>query len=70
MPIYEYECTACGTFFEELVLGTEKRVRCPECRSKSLKKIISSTSAPDSRKTFAGRAGDQTVTTCGASRFS
>lgn len=34
MPIYEYECGACGSGFEELQLGREAPTpSCPSCRS-------------------------------------
>ena len=33
MPIYEYECEACGERFEELVAVTTAEVPCPECGS-------------------------------------
>lgn len=31
MPIYEFECEACGTRFEELVAGGVASHGCPEC---------------------------------------
>ena len=31
MPIYEFECEACGTRFEELVAGDTASHACPEC---------------------------------------
>lgn len=43
MPIYEYECTKCGTF-EVTQRITEKPLgRCPTCKGK-VKKLISNTS--------------------------
>lgn len=45
MPFYEYECRACGHAFEEFQKITDKPVRtCPECGSRSLRKLISRTS--------------------------
>jgi putative FmdB family regulatory protein len=40
MPIYEYDCRACGQRFEQLVLaGTVPA--CPECESRELDRVIS-----------------------------
>jgi putative FmdB family regulatory protein len=43
MPIYEYDCEACGTRFEELVFLTSrpKTVICPECSSGQVSKRLS-----------------------------
>ena len=43
MPIYEFNCQACGNPFESLVFGfSTDNVECPECKSKNVKKQISS----------------------------
>jgi putative FmdB family regulatory protein len=40
MPIYEYKCRDCGSYFEELVkLG--QTPDCPECGGKDLEQLIS-----------------------------
>lgn len=42
MPIYEYECTACGHTLEKLQKVTEPPLsQCPECNGASLQKLIS-----------------------------
>ncbi len=42
MPIYEYECRACGHDFELLQKITDPvLVRCPKCAQPQLKKLIS-----------------------------
>jgi len=42
MPIYEFECEECGTVFEDLVLGgNTSDVKCKNCGSKRVKKLIS-----------------------------
>jgi putative FmdB family regulatory protein len=42
VPIYEYQCKACGHVFErEHGVGERKRYRCPECSSASTRKLIS-----------------------------
>lgn len=42
MPIYEYECKACGHQFEFLLLPTaQEGPLCPECRNADLEKLLS-----------------------------
>lgn len=42
MPIYEYECTACGHTLEKLQKVSEPPLsHCPECNETSLQKLIS-----------------------------
>ena len=41
MPIYEYECRACGHQFEYLVLPKSPKPKCPSCQHKNLQKMIS-----------------------------
>jgi putative FmdB family regulatory protein len=43
MPIYEYQCHACGKQFQKLVMKKEeeKTLLCPVCGGESLKKLIS-----------------------------
>ena len=42
MPIYEYECQACGHKFEALQkMSAPPLLRCPVCDKDSLKKLIS-----------------------------
>ena len=42
MPIYEYECTACGNHHEVIQKITEQPlVDCPSCQQPALKKLIS-----------------------------
>ncbi|BCS88416.1 FmdB family zinc ribbon protein [Pseudodesulfovibrio sediminis] len=44
MPIYEYQCQACQTIFEEWQSGFEEQsMECPECGSES-KRLISHSS--------------------------
>lgn len=40
MPLFEYECEACGAAFELLVRGAE-RPACPECQSARVVKRLS-----------------------------
>jgi putative FmdB family regulatory protein len=42
MPIYTYRCESCGVQFERQQSFSEAPLKiCPECRKKSLKKVIS-----------------------------
>ena len=42
MPIYEYQCSACGHQLEAMQKMTDDAlVHCPECHGKTLKKKIS-----------------------------
>ena len=38
MPLYEYDCTACGHAFEALVFGAEKP-KCPQCGKAPTKRL-------------------------------
>ena len=40
MPLYEYECRACGHSFELLVRGSTMPA-CPSCRSENLQRLLS-----------------------------
>jgi putative FmdB family regulatory protein len=63
MPLFEYECRACGHHFEHLTRGSEA-ASCPSCRGADLQKLLSvfavNTSGA-SAKTFDAPAG-----ACGA----
>lgn len=42
MPIYEYECKACGHRFEAIQkISDDVLTDCPECKKPELKKLIS-----------------------------
>ena len=43
MPIFEYQCEACETTFERLLLRpqNESRMTCPQCGSQRTEKIFS-----------------------------
>ena len=47
MPIYEYQCEACGAHFDKLVrsFSAPVRVECPHCHSTDCRKSISLFSA-------------------------
>ena len=41
MPIYEYQCKACGHTFEYLKLSSSAAAQCPACDSRELDQLIS-----------------------------
>ncbi len=41
MPLYEYQCRACGHGFETLVRGSD-RPACPACHSADIERLLSS----------------------------
>jgi putative FmdB family regulatory protein len=45
MPIYEYQCTACGHELEAIQkIGDEPLSLCPACNKEELKKLVSASS--------------------------
>jgi putative FmdB family regulatory protein len=54
VPIYEFECRSCGHRFEELVgshVGREtSEVRCPQCESSEMERLVSTSYAPLHRR--------------------
>ena len=45
MPIYEYQCNACGHEFEEWQRITDKPIRkCPKCEACKVEKLVSRSS--------------------------
>jgi len=44
MPIYEYECPDCGVIETWQGINEEPLKRCPRCRRRKVKKLISDTS--------------------------
>ncbi len=44
MPVYTYRCESCGVQFERYQSFQDEPLKtCPECRKKSLKKVITPT---------------------------
>lgn len=44
MPMFDFQCSACGSIFEALVRKDEETVRCAECGKKDAKKLLSASS--------------------------
>lgn len=55
MPIYEYECSACGNHFEELIFSSSERdaPKCPKCDSQDVKRAVSAFATMGSSKSAA-----------------
>ena len=45
MPIYEFECEACGERFEELI-AAGAAAACPECGSERTRRLLSNVAPP------------------------
>ncbi len=47
MPLYEYQCSACGGRFEILqpLGGGSRDLTCPQCRSSEVEKVLSTFAA-------------------------
>ena len=53
MPSYEYQCRKCGHEFLLIMAMDEhqkKKVRCPKCKSESVKHVVASVFVTTSRK--------------------
>lgn len=46
MPIYEFECAACGGRFEELTASGAEGIACPSCGSVRTRRLLSPVSPP------------------------
>jgi putative FmdB family regulatory protein len=44
MPIYEYECPSCGEFEVTQRITEEPLKRCPHCKKRNVRKLMSNTS--------------------------
>lgn len=66
MPLYEYECSACGNRFETLVNSSNTETACPSCNSADVKKLLSVFAAGSSGSTATPACGNAG---CGSSGF-
>ncbi|MFQ6132015.1 MAG: zinc ribbon domain-containing protein [Armatimonadota bacterium] len=69
MPIYEFECRKCEHTFEELMSRSElDSVRCPSCKGRRVRRLVSSFVAKSSGGNGSGRTlGGDACGTCTAS---
>ena len=58
MPVFEFECEACGREYEELVLRADEVIQCPCCGSDRARKLMSSFAVGgEARKAGGGGCG-------------
>lgn len=55
MPIYEFDCSACGARFERLVAAGTERVACTECGAEDATRLLSRFAAPVRQMTASQR---------------
>jgi putative FmdB family regulatory protein len=58
MPIYEFECEACGARFEELIAASDA-VPCPACGFERTRRLLSTVSPPGRQARGAGVRSDE-----------
>lgn len=58
MPIYEFECEACGARFEELI-AAGVAVACRECGSERTRRLFSTVAPPGRQPRGAGVRSDE-----------
>jgi len=65
MPIYEYQCKACGKIFEQLVwnVSEDDTITCPDCKNSDCQRILSSCSTLGSKKGSLASIGSSCSTT-------
>lgn len=66
MPIYEFKCLKCQTYFEMLVMNKDEEVelKCPECKSEDFERIISSTNFAMGDSSDSGNKPSAATRTC------
>jgi len=66
MPLYEFKCLKCQTYFEMLVMNKDEEVelKCPECKSEDFERIISSTNFAMGDSSDSSNKPSATTRTC------
>jgi putative FmdB family regulatory protein len=59
VPIYEFECEACGERFEELVAAGAESEPCPACGSARTRRLLSGFAPPGRQPRGAGVRSDE-----------
>ena len=39
MPLYDFECSHCGTLFEEIIPAVQTTLECPKCQKSADRKL-------------------------------
>lgn len=68
MPIFEFRCRKCGRSFEVLLLRRDEKVKCPDCGSEDLDRLLSSFGMKGVEK--GSSSGGGTCTSCSATSCS
>jgi putative FmdB family regulatory protein len=57
MPLYEYQCRACGKSFEMLrrMQDADKDLQCPDCESDEIERLLSTFSTSGCSASSSGR---------------
>ncbi len=66
MPIFEFICTNCGATSEHLVFTSPEPVKCPQCQSPELRKLLSVTSSASGVKNPGRVPGMGDTACCGS----
>jgi putative FmdB family regulatory protein len=66
MPIYEFKCLKCQTYFEMLIMNKDEdfELNCPECKSEDFERIISTTNFAIAGSSASSNKPSTTTKTC------
>jgi putative FmdB family regulatory protein len=53
MPLYDFQCRACGHEFEALVRAGEEGTACPSCKGRDIERLLSTFAVSSAEKTQA-----------------
>ena len=53
MPLYDFQCRACGHEFEALVRAGEEGPACPSCKGRDIERLLSTFAVSSAEKTQA-----------------
>ena len=53
MPLYDFQCRACGHEFEALVRAGEESPACPSCTGRDIERLLSTFAVSSAEKTQA-----------------
>jgi len=59
VPLYEFECDACGERFEELVRAATVGPGCPHCGARETRRLLSPLAPPGRQPRGAGVKADE-----------
>lgn len=53
MPLYDFQCRACGHEFEALVRAGQEAPACPSCKTRDIERLLSTFAVSSAEKTQA-----------------